>query len=79
MIVPGLIPYDPQEHHDRVRRQGDIPLLTDLFSAMDGATSSEARRDRPSRDTGAEQAADAPLPLPPAPLPEPGGQAPVIR
>ena len=67
MIVPGLRPYEADAHYDRVRRKGDIPLLTPALSALDGVVNSDTERDRPSRDAGAEQALDAALPLPPAP------------
>jgi TolC family type I secretion outer membrane protein len=68
LIVPGLTGYDADEHYDRVRRQGDIPLFTPALSALDGVIAGDTERDRPSRDAGAEQALDA-APLPPAPGP----------
>ena len=71
MIVPGLARYDADDHYQRVRRQGDIPLLTPALAALDGVIGGDTRRDRPSRDAGAEQALGAALPLPPAPLPTP--------
>lgn len=69
MVVPGLTPYDADAHYDKVRRRGDIPLLTPALSALDGVTNGDTDRDRASRDAGAEQALDAALPLPPAPGP----------
>ena len=69
MIVAGLDAYDADAHYDRVRRQGDIPLFTELLSQVDGVTNSDQRTDRASRDAGAAQALDPTLPLPPAPAP----------
>jgi outer membrane protein len=69
LLVPGLAGYDAEAHRDRVRGRGDIPLLTPALSALDGLTSGDLRRDRPSRDAGAAQAVDATLPLPPPPAP----------
>ncbi len=66
MIVPGLSPYDADDHFDRIRRKADIPLLTPVLSGLDGVINRDTRRDRPSRDAGAEQGLDETLPLPPA-------------
>lgn len=69
LIVPGLTAYDSDAHYDRVRRQGDIPLLTPALSGFDRIATGNTRDDRFSRDAGAAQAVDAALPLPPAPEP----------
>ena len=70
MIVPGFVGYDADDHFERVRRQGDIPLLTSLLSAIDNAPQGgDLRPDRPARDAAAEQALGEALTLPPAPLP----------
>lgn len=65
-IVTGLTGYDADAHYRRTFRKADIPFLTDLVSAVDGVTVGNTRRDRPSRDAGAQQALDAAVPLPPA-------------
>lgn len=65
-IVPGIDAYDADEHFERVKRKGDIPLLTPLLAAIDGVTNGDTRRDRPARDAGAQQALEAAVPLPPA-------------
>ena len=66
-VVPGLEGYDADAHYDRVRRQGDIPLFTELLSQVDQVTNGDQRADRVSRDAGAAQALGSTLPLPPAP------------
>jgi outer membrane protein len=66
MIVSDLPPYDADAHYERVRNNGDVPLLTPAISALDGITNGNLRRDRPSRDGGALQALDQALPLPAA-------------
>ncbi|MEH3099883.1 TolC family outer membrane protein [Sphingomonas adhaesiva] len=71
-IVPGLTGYDDQDHYDRVRRRGDIPLLTPVLNALDNVTTGNLTRDRPVRDAGAEQAIGATMPLPaPDPVTKP--------
>ncbi len=71
-IVPGLTGYDDQDHYDRVRRRGDIPLLTPVLNALDNVTNGNLTRDRPVRDAGAEQALGATMPLPaPDPVTKP--------
>lgn len=68
LILPRLRPYDADDHYDRVRRKADIPLVTPALSGLDGVFNGGTRRDRPSRDAGAQPAIDQSLPLPPAPV-----------
>ena len=63
MLVPGIPAYDPMTHFRKVRSHGDIPLLTGLLSALDGAGSGKPRVDRLSRDPAGRLAVDAPVPL----------------
>lgn len=65
MLVTGLPPYDADAHYQRVRNNGDVPLITPALSALDGVTNPDLRRARPSRDQGAAQALDQALPLQP--------------
>lgn len=69
-IIPEIERYDAEEHYDRVRDNGDIPLFTPLMSAVDGIVVGDQMKDRPSRDDGARQALDARMPLPPPPATE---------
>lgn len=84
-LLPDDARYDAAEHYDRVRHRGDVPLITPLLRALDGAPV-RSREDRAVRDPGAKVetpaarlelpgesvagARSAPLPGQPAPRPE---------
>lgn len=51
-LLPDAARYDVDEHYDKVRRKGDVPLLTPILRAIDGAQL-EHNRQRPIRDPAA--------------------------
>jgi outer membrane protein len=57
-MLPGQPAYDDSRHFDRVRRQDDLPLITPLLRALDGATM-PGNRARDSRDPAAAVTAPA--------------------
>ena len=61
LLVPGVKAYDPAEHYARVRRKGDVPLLTPALSALDGLAVRENRSDRPVRDPAGPLRTDPPV------------------
>ena len=74
-LLPSIEAYDPENHFERVKNNGDIPLFTPLMSAVDGLTVGHLRKDRKSRDEGAQQALKESMPLPPpVPLRDPLGK-----
>ncbi|WP_288409993.1 TolC family protein [uncultured Sphingomonas sp.] len=90
-LVPGIAAYDPTANFQRVRRKGDVPLLTPLVSGIDQAIGGALRDDRPSgedrpiRDPSAglrNESAVIPIPPSPAPttrIPPPPGTSPERR
>lgn len=51
-LLPDAARYDVDEHYDKVRRKGDVPLLTPILRTIDGAQL-EHNRQRPIRDPAA--------------------------
>jgi outer membrane protein len=51
-LLPDAARYDVDEHYDKVRRRGDVPLLTPILRAIDGAPL-ENNRQRAIRDPAA--------------------------
>jgi outer membrane protein len=71
LLFPDLEPYDPARHLDKVRRKGDIPLLTPAISWLDGLATRSIDNERPIRDPSGVLRSEAPqfkaepvLPLP---------------
>jgi outer membrane protein TolC len=53
-LVPSIQAYDPADHFRAVARRGDVPLLTDVLSGIDGALNGDLSSDRPIRDPSAQ-------------------------
>ena len=70
-LISGLPAYDVNANFDRVKRKGDIPLLTPILSGLDGLTTGNViGRERPVRDPSGAfrvESAVTPLEVPPAP------------
>ena len=70
-LITGLPAYDTNANFDRVKRRGDVPLLTPLLSGADNLVSGNVIRDeRPIRDPSGALRVDTavvPLEVPPAP------------
>lgn len=68
-LFPDAPRYDPDDHFDRTKNAGSIPLVTPLLSRIDGLTVGGGRN-RPLRDPAAPlAAAGVQIPVPP-PVPE---------
>ncbi len=84
-LVPTIAAYDPAAHFQRVRRRGDVPLLTPALAGIDRLIAGDSIvTDRSVRDPagtlrvesavtplGIPPAADAPVATQPAPRPAP--------
>lgn len=74
-LFPDAPAYDPDDHFDRVKNVGSIPLVTPVLSAIDGGIDrvrGGGRRERPVRDPSAGTAASGvalPVPLEPEEAP----------
>ena len=68
-LAPGAESYDPEKHFDRVRHNGDFPVLTPLIRTLDGAAF-ERNRSRPIRDPGTAVRLPAIQVQPDAPAPK---------
>lgn len=66
-LVATVAPYDADAHFERVRDQGDIPLITPILAGLDSFTNGDLREPRPLRDAGAQTALGAAMPMPPRP------------
>ena len=65
LLVGEVEAYDPTSHFQRVRNNGDIPLLTPLLSAIDSLTVGDIKTDRPLNDPAAALATGSAVPLRP--------------
>lgn len=66
-LLPDVPRYEPQVHFDRVRHQGDVPLVTPLLRAIDGFSVDSADK-RALRDPATETKVPAvELTIPPMP------------
>lgn len=63
-LMPDAPPYDPQEHFDRTKDDGMIPLIVPLLRRIDGLGGGGGRN-RTVRDPA------GPMAVPPAPIPPP--------
>lgn len=63
-VAPKVPLYDAQAHYDRVARRGNLPILTQVLSQVDGTFIPGGRRPRPVRDEGARQALETSVPEP---------------
>ncbi len=72
LLVPDIQSYDPLANFDRVKRSGDVPLLTPALSGLDGLTTRDVGTDRPIRDPAGPLANEGLVPLtqqtPPRPV-----------
>ena len=59
VFSPGLKLYDPAVHFRAVQGHGDVPLVTSTLSAIDGVTTRNLSKDRPSQDAAALTATEA--------------------
>lgn len=80
LLVPDIATYDPAAYFDKVKRSGDIPLLTDSLAPLDAITTRDTRMDRPIRDPAGPLVTEGQVPLttdvPPRPdTPRPGAPA----
>ncbi|WP_395333986.1 TolC family protein [Novosphingobium sp. BL-8H] len=66
-LAGDIAPYDADAHFERVRDQGDVPLITPILAGLDSFTNGNLRKERAVRDAGAEAALGAAMPLPPQP------------
>lgn len=57
-LLPEAPRYNTEEHYDRVRHHGDVPLLTPLIRVIDGAPL-DSKKNRPIRDPAAVLTAPA--------------------
>lgn len=55
-LNPNVKLYDPAVHYDKVSRQGNIPVLTQILSHVDRSFNPGISRARPVRDEGAREA-----------------------
>lgn len=71
LLVPDIRSYDPLANFERVRRSGDIPLLTPALSGLDGLTGRDVETDRPIRDPAGPLSNGGVVPLTPGTPPRP--------
>lgn len=58
-LAPNATLYDAQAHSQRVARKGNLPILTQVLSTIDGSFIPGVGRARPVRDEGGRQALEA--------------------
>lgn len=56
-LMPNEARYNPDDHLDRVRRKGDIPIITPILRGVDTAAAIGGTQDRPVRDPNAMRTA----------------------
>lgn len=63
LLVPDIATYDPTANFDKVKRSGDIPLLTGVLAPLDGITTRDPKTDRPVRDPSGPLVTGGEVPL----------------
>jgi len=63
-LNPNVKLYDAQAHFEKVARQGNFPILTQVLSQIDRSFLPGVSRPRPVRDEGARQALETSVPEP---------------
>lgn len=66
-LLREIEPYDADRHFERVRDQGDVPLITPILAGLDSFANGDMRSDRGVRDAGAQAALGEAMPMPEQP------------